>query len=82
MKELPFQIERFLVKQLACGRAPAAIAEDVQAQFLRTVEADQVRAYDPDADGSALHSDLRELYRRTRFDVLGEDEQAGKPARS
>lgn len=66
MNEFPFQIERYIVKQLACEQDPATIAEDVKSQFLRDISPDTVGTYDPHADGSALTDDLRELYRRTR----------------
>ncbi len=74
MSSLSFQIERFIVKQLACEQVPETIAEKVQSQFLRSIDADQIRAYDPDEDGSALNPDLRDLYQRTRNDFVGEEQ--------
>ena len=74
MATLPFQIERFIVKQLACEEEPAAIAEDVQGKFLRDIDDEVVEAYSPDADGDALTPDLRELYEYTRGRYLGEDD--------
>lgn len=75
MADLPFQIERYIVKQLACDEAPETIVEDVQGQFLRTVTPDQVRDYHPDHDGSALTAELQGLYQRTRQDFLSGTEE-------
>lgn len=72
MSDLPFQIERYIVKQLACEEAPDTIAEDVQSQFLREVSPRQVELYHPDVDADVLTPGLRDLYRQTRQDVRGE----------
>jgi hypothetical protein len=74
MPDLPLQIERFIVKQLACDEAPAAIAEEVASTFLRDVEAADVRAYCPEADGAALTPELRALYQSARLEYVGPDE--------
>jgi nitrite reductase/ring-hydroxylating ferredoxin subunit len=71
MPDVPFQVERFIVKQLACDEAPAAIAEEVQGTFLRDVSVEDVQAYCPKTDGSALTPDLRDLYQRTRREFVG-----------
>lgn len=75
MGEFPFQIERYIIKQLACEEDPATIAEDVKSQFLRDLSPDTVDAYDPHADGSALTDDLRDLYHRTRRTFEGTTEE-------
>jgi 3-phenylpropionate/trans-cinnamate dioxygenase ferredoxin subunit len=77
MPTLPFQIERYIVKRLACDEAPTAIAEDVESKFLREVETEDVWAYCPDRDGTALTPDLRDLYQFTRWKYAeeGEDER-------
>jgi hypothetical protein len=74
MPDLPLQIERFIVKQLACDEAPAAVAEAVASTFLRDVEAADVRAYCPEADGAALTPELRNLYQSSRREYVGADE--------
>lgn len=79
MPTLPFQIERYIVKQLACDEAPDTIAEDVQGKFLREVEPGDVASYCPDRDGDALTPDLRDLYQFTRGHYKGglDDEPEG-----
>lgn len=74
MPTLPFQIERYIVKQLACEEAPDAIAENVHSKFLRDVGPDEVRSYCPDREGDALTPDLRDLYQLTRWNYEGDDE--------
>lgn len=81
MSTLPFQIERYIVKQLACEEDPSTIADDLQGKFLRDVDEDVVQSYSPEDGGDALTADLRELYQYTRGRYLGE-EDAGEEDRS
>lgn len=71
MPELPFQLERYIVKQLACDTTPEEIAEDVRAQFLREVTPEDVWAYHPDAEDPVLGPDLRDLFQVTRWEYEG-----------
>lgn len=71
MSDLPFQLERYIVKQLACDVSPETIAEEVRSQFLREITPEDVRAYYPEAGESALGPDLRDLYQVTRWEYRG-----------
>lgn len=71
MSELPFQIERYIVKKLACNASPETIADDVQAKFLREVTPDDVREYCPDPPAPALGPALRDLYQLTEWEYEG-----------
>lgn len=71
MCRLPFQLERYIVKQLACDKSPETVADEVRAQFLREVTPQDVRAYHPDAEASVLDPDLRDLYQVTRWEFTG-----------
>lgn len=71
MSKLPFQIKRYIVKQLACDVVPETIAEEVQGQFLRDLTPEDVRAFRPDAGNLALSDDLLDLYHRTRREYEG-----------
>lgn len=75
MPSLPFQIERYIVKQLACDESPATIAEDVESKFLREIETDDVTSYCPEQNGAALTPDLRDLYQYTRWNYKGGGEK-------
>lgn len=75
MAQLPFQIERYIIKQLACEVEPETIADEVRSQFLRDVTVEDVRSYRPEAD-NPLSSDLRELYHSTRRAYAGAPDEA------
>lgn len=75
MPTLPFQIERYIVKQLACEEEPATIAEDIQSKFLREVDAKTVQAYAPERDEEVLPPELRDLHQYTRNEYLGEEDE-------
>jgi hypothetical protein len=74
MSDLPLQVERFIVKQLACDVEPETIAEDVESKFLREITPSDVRAYCPEREGAALGPDLRDLYQITRWEFEGSHE--------
>lgn len=71
MSDLPFQVERFIVKQLACDVDPETIADEVESKFLREITPSHVRAYCPKREGSALGPELRDLYQITRWKFEG-----------
>lgn len=74
MPDFSFQLERFIVKKLACENDPDEIVEEVESTFLREIESEDVRAYSPEEDGEALTPDLRDLYQFTRWEYLGGEE--------
>lgn len=78
MDELPFQVERYIVKQRACEKSAETIAEEVQNQVLRDSALCDVRVYNPERAGTAVTSDFRDLHRCPRRDVV--DENASKEA--
>lgn len=72
MPDFPFQVERYIVKKLACDVEAETIVEEVNDKFLRRLDPADVHAYCPEANGMALTPDLRDLYQVTRWDFLGE----------
>lgn len=80
MPDLTFQIERYIVKKLACETDPDEIVEAVEEKFLQTIEAEDVRAYSPEAEGDALTPDLRDLYQYTRWEYTQDDEHLDERA--
>lgn len=75
MPDLSFQIERYIVKKLACEADPEEIVEDVKSKFLQKIETEDVLAYSPEEEGEALTPDLRDLYQFTRWEYRGDDGQ-------
>ena len=71
MTDLPLQVERFIVKELACETDPEEIVDAVNTKFLREVETSDINAYCPEANGTALTPDLRDLYQVTRWEFQG-----------
>lgn len=74
MPDLSFQIERYIVKKLACQADPDEIVDDVEDKFLLEIDTEDVQAYSPEVDGEALTPDLRDLYQYTRWEYLGGEE--------
>ncbi len=75
MPDLSFQLERFIVKKLACETDPEEIVDEVEDKFLQEIEPGEVRAYAPGDGGEALTPELRDLYQFTRWEYHGDDEQ-------
>lgn len=77
MDELPFQIERYIVKQGACEESAETIAEEMQHPFLRDSVRCDARTYNPERAAPVLRWDFRDLYSCPRRDVVDENASEG-----